>query len=144
LLITFDESGEGAGGSGFAYIRDVNAPAAVKLGPGRYPLLSGDQQRVIMPAVGGQSLAIYPVGVGAARQIAVRGFRVSNAYFHPNGKEILLIASETGHGSRIYRMGLDGGTPRPISAEGVTLARAAGPSPDGRYLPGFSVSAGKI
>lgn len=62
----------------------------------------------------------------------------------PTGKEILLIASEPGHGSRIYRMGLDGGTPRPICVEGVTSGRmSARPSPDGRYMSGFSVSDGK-
>jgi Tol biopolymer transport system component len=137
-LITFDESGEGAGGSTYAYVRDVNASAAVKLGPGRYPVLSPDQKWVLTSAVGGQSMAIYPVGVGETRHIPLEGFRVRSAYFHPNGKEVVFIAAETGHGSRIYRMSLAGGAPRPISAEGVTGNRSCGPSPDGRYMPGFS------
>jgi hypothetical protein len=97
-------------------------------------------------AVDGQGVTIYPVGVGAAREIALKGFRINYACFHPNGKEILLYAVEPGHGSRIYRTSLDGGTPRALSAEGVTANTAVriDPSPDGRYLPGFAVSAGKI
>jgi serine/threonine protein kinase/Tol biopolymer transport system component len=141
-LITFDESGEGAGGAPSAYIRDVNAPAAVKLGPGRVPMLSTDQKWVVAPAADAQSLAIYPVGVGETRHIPLPGFRVRSAYFHPNGKELVLIGSETGHGSRIYRLNLAGGSPQPISAEGVTNQRICGPSPDGRYTPGFSTADG--
>jgi hypothetical protein len=45
-LITYDESGEGSAGFEAAYIRDVNAPAPVKLGPGRTPMLSADQKWV--------------------------------------------------------------------------------------------------
>jgi Tol biopolymer transport system component len=141
-LIAFDESGEGAGGTAYAYIRDLNAPAGVKLGPGRAPILSPDQKWVMTPSVDGQSVVIYPVGVGAARHIALKGLRVNTTYLHPNGKEILFMASEPDHGSRIYRMGIDGGTSQPISAEGVTSARA-GPSPDGRYIGGLSRSTGK-
>jgi eukaryotic-like serine/threonine-protein kinase len=143
-LIAFDESGEGAGGSPYAAIRDVNAPASIKLGPGRTPVLSMDKRWVLAPSVDGQSVAIYPVGVGETRHIPLEGFRVRNGYFHPNGKEIVLFASEPGHGSRIYRMSLEGATPRPISAEGVAGTRGCGPSPDGRYAPGFSVSDGSL
>jgi hypothetical protein len=81
---------------------------------------------------------MYPVGVGETRHLPLEGFRVRNAYFHPNGPEIVLFASESGHGARIYRMSLAGGRPCPISAEGVTGNRACAPSPDGRYIPGFS------
>ena len=143
-LVAFDESGEGAGGTANAYIRDVNAPAAVKLGGGRYPVFSADHKWVLTPAVDGQSLAIYPLGVGQTKHIPVEGFSVRNAYFHPNGQEIVLFASESGHGSRIYRMNRAGGRPRPITAEGVNGNRACGPSPDGRHMPGFSVSDGEL
>jgi Tol biopolymer transport system component len=143
-LIVFDESGEGAGASPSVYLRDVNASAAVKLGPGRAPVFSADQKSVMAPAVYGQSLAIYPIGVGETKQISLEGFRVRSAYSHPNGKEIVLIATESGHGARIYRMSLAGGRPRPISPEGVTGTRACAPSPDGRYIPGFSVSDGRL
>src|SRR5262249_29180699 len=133
-----------SGGSAYAAIRDVNAPAAVKMGPGRQPVLSADQKWVLTPSPDGQSVAIYPAGVGETKRIPFEGFRVRNAYFHPNGKEIVLFASETGHGSRIYRVSLAGGRPRPISEEGVTGARGCAPSPDGRYVPGFSTADGKI
>jgi Tol biopolymer transport system component len=144
-LITFDESGEGAGGSTAAYFRDVNASAAVKLGPGRLPVLSTDQRWVLVSALDGQGMTIYPVGIGETRHIPLQGFRVNTAHFHPNNKEIVFFGSEPGHGSRIYRMSLTGGRPQPISAEGVTgTARVCRPSPDGRFLPGFSAADAKF
>jgi hypothetical protein len=139
-LIAFDESGEGAGGTGYAYIRDVNAPSAIKLGPGRVPVLSMDQKWELTAAIDGQSLAIYPVDVGETRHIPLEGFRVRSAYFHPSGQEMVLFASEPGHGSRIYRMSIAGGRPRPISAEGVTANGGYFVSVDGKYIPGISVS----
>jgi len=141
-LITFGESGEGAGGAGYVYIRDVNAPAAIRLGPGHYPVSSMDWKWVTASSTDGQSLAIYPVGVGETRHIPLQGFRVRTAYFHPNGTELVFFASETGHGSRIYRLSLAGGSPRSISSEGVIGGRVCGPSPDGRYTPGFSTAHG--
>ena len=143
-LIAFDESGEGVGGDGYVYFRDVNASAAVKLGGGRTAAFSIDQKWVVTPGIDGRGLAIYPVGVGQTKQIQLDGFRVGIAYFHPNGKELVFFASESGHGSRIYRMSLAGGPSLPISAEGVTGARSCAPSPDGRYVPGFSVSNRKL
>jgi Tol biopolymer transport system component len=143
-LIVFDESGEGAGGNGYAYFRDVNAPAAVRLGGGRTEALSVDQKWVVTAAADGEGLTIYPVGVGQNKQIQLAGFRVGTAHFHPNGQELVLSASERRHGSRIYRMSLAGGPPRPISAEGVTGIRSCAPSPDGLYVPGFSVSDRKL
>jgi serine/threonine protein kinase len=138
-LISYDESGEGAGGSAYAALRDVKAPAAVKLGPGRSPTLSVDKRWVVSPAVDGQSLSIYPVGVGQTKHIPLEGFRMRAAYFHPNGQEIVLF-----DGSRIYRMSLAGGRPQPISTEGVTGTRVCGPSPDGRFIPGLSTADGKF
>jgi hypothetical protein len=93
---------------------------------------------------GRQSLAIYPVDVGETRHIPLEGFRVRNAYFHPNGQDVLLFASESGHGSRIYRMSIAGGRPRPISAEGVTAIGGCFPAVDGSYIPGISVSDRKL
>jgi hypothetical protein len=143
-LIVFDESGEGAGGNGYAYFRDVHAPAAVRLGGGRAEALSVDQKWVVTTAADGQGLTIYPVGLGQNRQIQLAGFRAGAVHFHPNGQELVLSASERGHGPRIYRMSLAGGPPRPISGEGVNGIRSCAPSPDGLYVPGFSVSDGKL
>lgn len=139
-LITFDESGEGAAGSVDAYVRDVNASAAIKLGPGYFPTLSADGKWILAVTPDAATIVIYPVGLGETKRIPLKGFQAGYGYFHPNGKEILIFASESGHGSRIYRMSLDAGAPRPISAEGVLGNHGCGPSPDGKYLPGFSVA----
>jgi Tol biopolymer transport system component len=144
-LIAFDESGEGTGGDGYAYIRDVSAPAGVKLGPGRFPVLSVDQKRVLAPMADGQGVTIYPAGVGETRQIPFKGLRVAEAFFHPNGRDMILFASQPGQGARIYQVSLAGGEPKPISEEGVTGGiRVCAPSPDGRYIPGFSIPAGAV
>jgi serine/threonine protein kinase/Tol biopolymer transport system component len=142
--VTFDESGEGAHGATDSYIRDVKAPAAVKLGSGGGPVLSVDGKWVLTPGTIGQSLTIYPVGVGQSRTIPLNGLQVRRAYFHPNGKEAVFFANEEGRASRIYRISLAGGSPRPISEEGVAGAKSCGPSPDGRFIPGLLTAEAKF
>ncbi len=137
-IITFDESGEGAGGSVDAYLRDVNAPSAVKLGPGYYPTLSPDGKSVLTVAPDAGSIIIYPVGLGETKQVVLKGFQIDVGFFVPNSKKMVVFASETGHGSRLYLANLDGSKPRPISPEGVNGLRSGGPSPDGKYIPALS------
>jgi eukaryotic-like serine/threonine-protein kinase len=144
--IVFDESGEGAAGSEDAYVRDVNAPAGVKLGPGNKPMLSADATMVAaISTLDGQGVTVYPVGVGETRRFPLQGLRIGATYFHPSNREILVFASEPGHGSRIYRMSLTSGSPRAFTAEGVTSPTSlCNPSPDGKYMPGFSTTEGRI
>jgi len=142
-LITFDESGEGAGESPGSYLRDITAPAAVRLGAGQNPMLSADGQSVLAEYNDGTGFMVYPVGPGETRKVPLKGFLIRRLFWHPNAKEVVMEASEPGHGTRIYRVALTGGTPRAISPEGVTTNRS-GCSPDGQYIPGLPPVGGKL
>jgi Tol biopolymer transport system component len=140
--ITFDESGDGSPEVS-SYIRDTDGSGAVKLGPGQKPDLSPDRQWALTVNINSDGLIIYPVGAGDTKRIALKGFNIERAFWHPNGREVLMSASNPGHGSRIFRVSLQGGAPRPITPEGVRL-QITGASPDGQYVPGVMTSSGKL
>ena len=133
--ITFDESGEGARDEPSCYLRETNGSAAVKLGPGTTPVLSPDGQSVLAVDQYAPGIIVFPVGPGNIRRINLKGYVIDRVFWLPNGKDFVFGAYEPGHGSRIYRVSLEGGTPRAITPEGVALTRT-GVSPDGRYIPG--------
>ena len=141
--ITFDESGEGARDEPSCYLRETNGSAAVKLGPGFAPVLSPDGQSVLAVDQTASGITVFPVGPGEIKNINLKGFVIERVFWLPNGKEVLIGANEAGHGSRIYRMPLEIGTPRAITPEGVSLTRT-GVSPDGKYIPGARPSSDKM
>jgi hypothetical protein len=49
----------------------------------------------------------------------------------PDGNHIIINGNEPGHAVRGYQIGLKGGTPRPITPEGMASLLV---SPDGRYV----------
>jgi Tol biopolymer transport system component len=74
--------------------------------------------------------------------LLLKGFVINRAHWSRDGKQLFLSASQPGHASRIYRLGLEGGTPEPLSPEGVTMP-VTGVSPDGKYLPGVEISSNR-
>lgn len=74
--------------------------------------------------------------------LPMKGFVINRAHWSRDGKQIFVSASEPGHASRIYRLGLEGGTPQPLSPEGVIMP-ITGVSPDGKYLPGVELSSNR-
>ena len=119
--VLFLESGEGAGRYYGAYLRQTDGSPAVKLGNGRWPVLSPDGKSVLAAGVQDhpETLLIFPIGAGETRYTSVKGFNVVNAYWQPTGSGIVFIGSEVGHGMRLYGMNVDGGPPRPFSPEGM-------------------------
>src|SRR5207302_7778001 len=92
------------------------------------------------PAAGGHEIVLLPTGPGEPKHLPLpAGFSFSamGAQWFPNGKRLLLAASEQGHGVRLYEMelgaDLSATRPRPFSSEGVTRAWQA-ISPDGRLV----------
>ena len=53
--------------------------------------------------------------------------------FFPDGKRIWFSGAESGHPNRTYVQDINGGSPRPVTPEGVF---ADGVSPDGKFLVG--------
>jgi hypothetical protein len=57
--------------------------------------------------------------------------------WHPDGRHIVVLGTESGHGVRLYLVSLDGGSPRALTPEGVGFP--SGPitkpvSPDGQRV----------
>ena len=142
--ITYDESGEGAAGSVDSYMRDVDASAPVKLGAGYYPTIAPDNKSIVTISPDGTEIIIYPTGTGQSKRIPMKGFQVDFGFLVSNNREMVMFASESQHGQRIYRMALDGGKPRPISPEGVNGLSSCGPSPDEKWLPALLASDGLL
>jgi Tol biopolymer transport system component len=137
LLIS--EQGQGAGSNYAVYLRrmDTDAPP-VLLGEGVAAALSPDGKWVlaVLPSQR-RKLILLPTGAGEVKRLPETEltYQTSGATFLPDGRRIVCVASEAGHGVRLYVQGLEGGKPRPISPEGVHISLGAHPlSPDGRLV----------
>jgi Tol biopolymer transport system component len=118
--VTFSESGEG-GGPGYSnYLRDMDGSPPVRLGDGTGYSISPDGNWVVavISITTGGKLVLLPTGAGQAKPIPSEGLKPSGAMFFPDGKHLLITASEAGHGNRLYVGDIEGGKPRPISPEG--------------------------
>jgi eukaryotic-like serine/threonine-protein kinase len=138
--ILFNELGEGGGKTARAYLRNVDGSPAVLLGDGRAHALSPDGKSVLVSYPGAADrFVVLPTGTGEPKTVALSGFdAIETAAWLPDGKEFIFEGREAGKRWRVYRLGLDGGKPRAISAEGVRIpAFMTGPvSPDGRFFFG--------
>ncbi len=134
-ILLFSEAGEGGGAGYSVYVRRTDGSPAVRLGEGGAQALSPDGKwalAIIRPASEPQ-IVLYPTGAGETRTLPREGLVVQSAFWLPDGKQILVTASEPGHGSRLYLWDLSGGKPRAISPEGYrSFPRAV--SPDGKLV----------
>jgi eukaryotic-like serine/threonine-protein kinase len=72
--------------------------------------------------------------VGEPRRLSNDGLKVQSGDWLPDGKRLLLTASEPGRGTRLYIRELEAGKPRAISPEGYRSIRPGHPvSPDGKW-----------
>ena len=118
--ILFSESGEGGGAGYSVYVRGTDGSPAVRLGEGSSEDLSADGEwaLAIMHSASDPQLVAYPTGAGEPKVFSKEGLRAHRAVFMPDGKQILLTASEPGHRPRIYLRSIDGGKPRAVTPEG--------------------------
>jgi len=131
--VLFSESGEGGGAGYSVYIRKTDGSPAVRLGEGSGQDLSPDGEwvlAIVHPASDPQLIA-YPAGAGESKPFPKDGVAVFSAAFLPDGKQILVTGSETGHGPRLYLREFAGGKPRAVSPEGYLGGLV---SPDGKWV----------
>ena len=105
------------------YLQEPGRGPAVRLGEGLPLSLSPDGRSVLALTLGQPTqLNLIPTGAGAMKSLP-RGSIVQHAaaVYTPDGKRIVIAGAEKGRGSRLYAQDIDGGDPRPISAEGVRL-----------------------
>jgi hypothetical protein len=131
ILIT--ESGEGGGPGYSAYLRKTDGSPAVRLGEGSSQGFSPDGQWAlsIVHPVTDATLVAYPTSVGETKTFPKDDLQVLRADWFPDGRRILLTATEPGKGSRLFIRDFSGGKARPLSPEGYRhFERAI--SPDGK------------
>ena len=106
------------------YLQEPGRGQAVRLGDGIPLGLSPDGKQALTLSLGQPSgLTLIPIGAGAEKTLP-RGSigQHASAVFAPDGKRIVISGAEAGHGSRLWVQDVEGGDPRPISAEGVRLS----------------------
>jgi serine/threonine protein kinase/Tol biopolymer transport system component len=142
--ILLNEYGEG-GGEGYSiYLRGTDGSPAVRLGPGTNPRFSPDGRWVLAADIRTEppQLVLLPTGPGEPVTVTRDRLAHYDGQFFPDGKRIAFSAGEAGRARRIYVQTISGGTPVPISPEGVRGSAEGvgiGPvSPDGRFVAAWS------
>ena len=133
LLVT--ESGEGGGPGYSAYLRKLDGSPAVRLGDGGTSTFSPDGAwalSILHPSSNPQ-IVLLPTSVGEPKVFPREGLELVDADFLPDGKRMLLAASEAGRGIRLYVQDIAGGKPRALTPEGYLFYRGA-VSPDSKSV----------
>jgi len=138
--VLFEEQGQGGGPGYSVYIRKTDGSPALRLGDGSASDLSPDGQWAATVSLARPDQIVFlPLGPGDARTLRLPGFVIYAASWFPDGRRLLLVASEKGSLARLYVMDDEGATPKPISPEGIRWEVAI--SPDGRLI-GTAMTAG--
>jgi Tol biopolymer transport system component len=129
--LLFEEEGEGGGPNYTVFLRDTDGSPPVSIGEGRAEAISPDNKWVITQPLQEGPLRVVPTGAGEARQLTHDNIRYTRVRYLPNGKHLLAIGIETGHGARNYLIDVSTGDSKPITPEGTTGTMV---SPDGRSV----------
>ncbi len=114
------------------YLRRLDGSPAVLLGEGRSFALSPDGRWALtVPQGGSGEITLLPTGSGQPRGLLKSKLSIQWGTFFPDGRRILVMGIETGHGPRLYTLDLPDGKPRAITPEGVRLGPGHPISPDG-------------
>jgi len=132
-MVLFDETGFGAGATPGIYIRSIDGEPAVRLGDGVCAAFSPDGRHVLAGQNALGEAMVIPTGVGKPRSLRTEGLRVSYGDWLPDGREVVLLASEEGQGRRFYRYEIESGKVRLLN-ESVIGSLQFKVSPDGSVL----------
>jgi Tol biopolymer transport system component len=118
--LLFNEEGEGGGPKETVYIRRTDGSQAVRLGEGWATSLTSDGRWALTISAGGTPVVLLPTGAGEARTLTYTGKTFLTGRFFPDGRHLLLVGIEAGHGARLYVGDRDAGALRAISPEGLS------------------------
>src|SRR5262249_42114483 len=132
--ILLSEVAASGGPAPSVYLRPTDGSLAKQLGDGIALALSPDGQWAIVRRE--TRLWLVRTGPGESRPLSGPPLKlVGGAGWLPDGRRVVFSAREKGEGDRIYVQAIDGGEPRPISPQGVTLLSfGACVSPDGHFV----------
>src|SRR5579863_8172973 len=138
--VLFEEEGDGGGPDYTVFLRDTDGSAPARIGEGRALTISPDAKWVVTEPAKGGPLSLVPTGAGESRQLTHDAVSYGGVSWPPDGKQLLAIGIEAGHGVRDYLIDLSGGSSKPITPEGVAGvalspdgSRAAVLGPDGKW-----------
>ena len=138
--ILFEEEGDGGGPNYTVFLRDTDGSPPAKLGEGNAMAISPDGKWVVSKPAKGGPLRLVPTGAGEARQLTHDSVSYAVATFFPDGKSLLAVGIEPGHGGRDYLIDISTGASKPITPEGV---RGIVLSPDGKSIPVVTPDGGR-
>jgi len=127
--ILFEEEGEGGGPNYTVYLRNTDGSPPARIGEGNAMALSPDGQWAITKPAKGGPLSLVPTGAGESRVLTHDSISYGSVQWLPNGKQMLALGIEAGHGARDYLIDLGSGDAKPITPEGTAGVSL---SPDGR------------
>jgi len=132
--LLFAEQGLESGPTYTVAVRDMRGSPPIPLGPGVAGHLSPDGKWA-SAIVSDAHLLLLPTGAGTVRQIEPGDIQQywRGGYWMPDGKEVVFSANRGGHDTQCFVQDVDGGKPRPVTPEGVTVCEV---SPDGKLIAG--------
>lgn len=120
--LIFTHFGEKSGKNYSVYLRQLDSPTAVRLGPGSGWGLSPDGKQVISILADPAQITLLPTGAGQAENLPSNGieeYGLGGSWF-PDGKKIVFIGREHNRAPRTYMQDINGGKLEPLTPEGVT------------------------
>jgi Tol biopolymer transport system component len=133
--ILFGEEGENSGLSYQVGLRPTDGSAPVILGSGTAQSLSPDGKwaLAVMPPPTDQ-MVLLPTGAGNSKTLErgpVEHYQSTGARWLPDGKQVVFVGYEAGHGARCYAQSVEGGKAHPFTPDGMVLCNV---SPNGSVL----------
>jgi Tol biopolymer transport system component len=137
--LLFTEAGEASGSQYSVYVRGTNGSPAIRLGNGFALALSHHQEWALALTQTNESqLILLPVRAVSKSRVLNCGDTHCQpwAAILPGDKQILFVGNEQGRDSRLYMQRIDGGSPKPITPEGVRIFSSRAIAPNGKLIAG--------
>ncbi|RKH12570.1 hypothetical protein D7V97_07995 [Corallococcus sp. CA053C] len=127
--VLFTEGGQTEGPTYGAYLRTTDGAPPIRLGDGIPMALSPDGRQVLTARYGPRTeFFLLPTGAGEPRAVSLAPVTVLlSARWFPDGKRLLLRASEAGHPARLWIFEPGAGAPGPLTKEGEGFDAAIAP-----------------
>lgn len=138
--VLFDEQGEQGGPTYTVAMRSTSGSPPIPLGEGMAGDLSPDGKWAATD-VSYSQLLLLPTGAGTVKRVDKGGIERYGHMIHwmPDSKQIVFPGNLSGHGVRCFIQNIDGGTPKPLTPEGVGGCAV---SPDGQLVIGSNLTGG--
>jgi len=130
-MIIFEEEGDGGGPDYTVFLRNTDGSPPVKIGQGFGLAISPDKKWVVTKPDKKGSLFVVPTGAGEMRQLTHDTVKYDSARYLTDGKHLVAVGIESGHGIRDYIVDLSNGNSKPLTPEGTVGLRL---TPDGTSL----------